>query len=99
MVGAINGHSVISGEPYKRALSINHRPTLGSIQGILYDNYMGLVGELIRSGLREEGPSYLQTQGGRNWCWWGGIEPQVVWERAMHLGYLQMEPIETTIRQ
>ena len=59
------------------------------------EGYIVLIAAIIRSGLEDEGPKYLQTRGGRFWCWWGDLEPQVVWEQGVHLGYWRPEPKET----
>ncbi len=47
------------------------------------DEYMHLVGAIIRLGLEYEGPAYLRTQDGQFWCWLGGIEPAIAWDRAV----------------
>ena len=56
--------------------------------------FIGFIAAVIRSGLGEEGPNYLHTPGGQFWCWLGGLEPQVVWEQAVYLGYRRPEPEE-----
>ena len=49
----------------------------------LFEEYIILIAAIVRSGLKQEGPEYLRTQDGQFWCWMGGIEPDVVWGRAV----------------
>ena len=53
--------------------------------------YAELLAAIVRSGLEDEGPEYLRTQGGQFWCWTGGIEPKKVWERAINLGNQRLQ--------
>ena len=48
----------------------------------LEDNYIRLVGKVIRKGLEKDGPNYLRTDGGRFWCGLGGLDPKIVWEQV-----------------
>ncbi len=50
--------------------------------------YAGLIAAIVRLALEDEGPEYLRTQGGQFWCWKGGVEPEIVWERAVRLSTL-----------
>jgi len=56
--------------------------------------FIQFIAAVVRSGLEDEGPAYLLTEGGQFWCRWGGLEPQVVWEQAVYLGYRRPEPEE-----
>ena len=48
---------------------------------VLYEEgHAGLVASIIRQGLAEEGAGFLDTYGGKFWCWALGIDPQVVAE-------------------
>jgi hypothetical protein len=41
-------------------------------------SYIELVGAIIRSGLKQEGPDYLLTDGGHYWCSIGNLDPALV---------------------
>jgi len=66
----------------------------GSIKHGDLEEYVKFIAAVVRSGLEQEGPEYLQTPGGQFWCWLGGLEPQVVWEQAVYLGFRRPEPEE-----
>jgi hypothetical protein len=46
------------------------------------DQYFRLIAEIIKSGLRDEGPDYLRTRGGQYWCDVGNLNPDAVWRTA-----------------
>ena len=50
----------------------------------LFEEYIELIAAIVRSGLEYEGPEYVRTQDGQYWCWMGGIEPDIVWGRALN---------------
>ena len=45
--------------------------------------FIQFIAAVVRSGLENEGPEYLQTPGGQFWCWLGGIVPEAGWEQAV----------------
>lgn len=47
-------------------------------------SYIDLVGAIIRSGLNQEGPDYLLTDGGRYWCFTGNLDPAAVLRLAVN---------------
>ncbi len=49
---------------------------------ILVDEYVRLIGAVIRQGVKEEGSEYLRTCGGYYWCGMVGIDPVATWEKA-----------------
>ena len=56
---------------------------LGAWTPTLVDEYVRLVGAVIRQGVKEEGSEYLRTYGGCYWCGVVGIDPVAAWEKAV----------------
>ena len=54
----------------------------GVVGSTLVEEYMRLIGAVIKLGVKEEGPEYLRTLGGYYWCIMGGIDPEAAREKA-----------------
>ena len=54
----------------------------GVVGSTLVEEYMRLIGAVIKLGVKEEGPEYFRTLGGYYWCSVGGIDPKAAWEKA-----------------
>ena len=48
----------------------------------IYDDYLRLVGAVIRSGINTEGANYLLTSDGQYWCLLGDLDLEVVCAKA-----------------
>ena len=56
------------------------------------DRYFRLIAEIIKSGLRDEGPDYLHTRGGEYWCAVGNLNLEAVWRTAVKRSPRAAEP-------
>ncbi len=53
------------------------------VSPINVEGHISLIAAVMKLGLKEEGPEYLQTLGGYHWCQIGGIDPMASWEKAV----------------
>jgi hypothetical protein len=47
-----------------------------------HQDYIALLGAIIRSGIKDEGADFLRSPDGQRLCWMGGLESEVVWTQA-----------------
>ena len=66
------------------------------------ENYTDLCVDVVKSGIREEGLSYLDTDGGQYWCDLAGISPESLrakYETFIRDGYAPIEKQPERIRE